>query len=100
MTETFLYPQERYKRSNYFSELLSGIFKTTRDHKEDLTRNDFLLRQIETEHSKNHELNESITYAKRIQEGMMLKEKHLFRLFPESFLLFRPKDIVSGDFYW
>jgi serine phosphatase RsbU (regulator of sigma subunit) len=100
MAETFLYQQERYKRSNYFSELLSGIFKTTRDHKEDLTRNDFLLRQIETEHSKNHELNESIAYAKRIQEGMMLKEKHLFRLFPESFLLFRPKDIVSGDFYW
>jgi serine phosphatase RsbU (regulator of sigma subunit) len=49
---------------------------------------------------KDIELNESIIYAKRIQEGMMLKEKHLFRLFPESFLLFRPKDIVSGDFYW
>ncbi|MCK6650647.1 MAG: serine/threonine-protein phosphatase [Bacteroidia bacterium] len=46
------------------------------------------------------ELNDSIIYAKRIQEGMMLKEKHLHRLFPESFLLFKPKDIVSGDFYW
>jgi serine phosphatase RsbU (regulator of sigma subunit) len=46
------------------------------------------------------ELNESVVYAKRIQEGMMLKEKHLFRLFPESFLFFRPKDVVSGDFYW
>jgi len=49
---------------------------------------------------KNEELNNSIIYAKRIQEGMMLKEKHLFRLFPESFILFKPKDIVSGDFYW
>ncbi len=49
---------------------------------------------------KSAELNDSIIYAKRIQEGMMLKEKHLFRLFPESFLLFKPKDIVSGDFYW
>ncbi|MBN8697725.1 MAG: SpoIIE family protein phosphatase [Bacteroidetes bacterium] len=49
---------------------------------------------------KSSELNDSIIYAKRIQEGMMLKEKHLFRLFPESFLLFKPKDIVSGDFYW
>ncbi|OFY83213.1 MAG: hypothetical protein A3F72_03345 [Bacteroidetes bacterium RIFCSPLOWO2_12_FULL_35_15] len=46
------------------------------------------------------ELNDSILYAKRIQEGMMLKEKHLFRLFPKSFILFKPKDIVSGDFYW
>jgi serine phosphatase RsbU (regulator of sigma subunit) len=50
--------------------------------------------------NKERELNESIVYAKRIQEGMMLKEKHLSRLFPESFLLFKPKDIVSGDFYW
>ncbi|HEX8515425.1 MAG TPA: SpoIIE family protein phosphatase [Bacteroidia bacterium] len=49
---------------------------------------------------KNKELNESIIYAKRIQEGMMLKEKHLSRLFDSSFLLFKPKDIVSGDFYW
>lgn len=49
---------------------------------------------------KTIELNDSIIYAKRIQEAMMLKEKHLYRLFPESFLLFKPKDIVSGDFYW
>jgi two-component system, sensor histidine kinase LadS len=49
---------------------------------------------------RSEELNESIVYAKRIQEGMMLKEKHLSRLFEESFLIFRPKDIVSGDFYW
>ncbi|MDQ3046706.1 MAG: serine/threonine-protein phosphatase [Bacteroidota bacterium] len=53
------------------------------------------------EHSeKAVELNDSIIYAKRIQEGMMLKEKHLDRLFPESFIVFKPKDVVSGDFYW
>lgn len=46
------------------------------------------------------ELDASIIYAKRIQEGMMLKEKHLSRLFPKSFIFFEPKDIVSGDFYW
>jgi serine phosphatase RsbU (regulator of sigma subunit) len=50
--------------------------------------------------NKSRELQDSIIYAKRIQEGMMLKEKHLQRLFPQSFLLFEPKDIVSGDFYW
>jgi len=49
---------------------------------------------------ENKELNESIIYAKRIQEGMMLKERHLHKLFPQSFLFFQPKDIVSGDFYW
>lgn len=46
------------------------------------------------------ELDDSIRYAKRIQDGMMLKEKHLHRIFPESFFYLRPRNIVSGDFYW
>lgn len=46
------------------------------------------------------ELHESIRYALRIQRGMMLKEKHLQRIFPESFIFFKPRDLVSGDFYW
>ena len=46
------------------------------------------------------EMQSSIQYAKRIQEAMMLKEKHLLRLFPQSFILFMPRDVVSGDFYW
>lgn len=64
-----------------------------------LKKKEIVLKQIDEE-NRNKELNESIIYAKRIQEGMMLKEKHLSRLFTESFLLFKPKDIVSGDFYW
>jgi|SRR6185312_2005330 len=51
-------------------------------------------------HYKDRELEASIRYAKRIQDGMMLKEKHLQRIFPESFLYLRPRNIVSGDFYW
>lgn len=54
------------------------------------------------DHSQDHhnDMQSSIKYAKRIQDAMMLKEKHLHRLFPESFMLFRPRDVVSGDFYW
>ncbi len=49
---------------------------------------------------KNKSITDSITYAKRIQDSY-LPEKELFNtLFPEAFLLFKPKDIVSGDFYW
>ena len=49
---------------------------------------------------KIKEVNDSIIYARRrrIQEAMMLKEKHLHRLFPNSFILDKLKDIVSGDF--
>ena len=46
------------------------------------------------------ELDDSIIYAKRIQDGMMLKEKHLHRIFSNSFIHMRPRNIVSGDFYW
>jgi PAS domain S-box-containing protein len=42
----------------------------------------------------------SINYAKRIQTAILPAESALKLLFPESFLLWRPKDIVSGDFYW
>ncbi len=59
-----------------------------------------LNKSVESNVHKEKELNDSIIYAKRIQEGMMLKEKHLHRIFPKSFILFKPKDIVSGDFYW
>ncbi len=46
------------------------------------------------------DLDDSIIYAKRIQDGMMLKEKHLQRIYPESFIYMQPRNIVSGDFYW
>ncbi|MBR8536425.1 SpoIIE family protein phosphatase [Carboxylicivirga sediminis] len=45
-------------------------------------------------------LTDSISYAKRIQEAMIPSEEMVKQILPESFIYFRPKDIVSGDFYW
>ncbi len=45
-------------------------------------------------------LTDSISYAKRIQEAMIPSEEMVKQIIPESFVYFRPKDIVSGDFYW
>jgi serine phosphatase RsbU (regulator of sigma subunit) len=42
----------------------------------------------------------SINYAKRIQESILIPESELKQHFDESFIYFRPRDIVSGDFYW
>ncbi|MGB0525615.1 MAG: GAF domain-containing SpoIIE family protein phosphatase [Flammeovirgaceae bacterium] len=42
----------------------------------------------------------SINYAKRIQEALLPNRKAIQKAFPESFVLFKPRDIVSGDFYW
>lgn len=42
----------------------------------------------------------SIHYAQKIQNAILLPETHIKRFLPEAFIYFRPKDIVSGDFYW
>jgi len=49
---------------------------------------------------KNKNITDSINYAKRIQEAMLPSEWLLRKLLPQSFILYKPKDIVSGDFYW
>lgn len=49
---------------------------------------------------KNHEINDSINYALRIQTASLPEQKELETYFPNYGLFFRPKDVVSGDFYW
>jgi len=49
---------------------------------------------------KNKSITDSIIYAKRIQEALMPTLKQFNRILPSSFILYKPKDIVSGDFYW
>jgi serine phosphatase RsbU (regulator of sigma subunit) len=49
--------------------------------------------------SKNKEITESIHYAQSVQSAILDKES-ITSSFPESFILYKPKDIVSGDFYW
>lgn len=49
---------------------------------------------------KNKELTDSIKYARRIQGTLLAKLEFMKANLPEHFVLFKPKDIVSGDFYW
>ena len=49
---------------------------------------------------KNKDITDSINYAKRIQNAKLPELKQLYSTFPSSFVLFRPKDIVSGYFYF
>ncbi len=49
---------------------------------------------------KNKHITGSINYAKRIQEAMLPQNDKIAEQLPESFVLFKPRDIVSGDFYW
>jgi serine phosphatase RsbU (regulator of sigma subunit) len=49
---------------------------------------------------KNNAITASIRYAKRIQKAMLPLQNDIAQALPEHFILFRPRDIVSGDFYW
>lgn len=49
---------------------------------------------------KNREILDSITYAKRLQDAILPAIDYWQRILPESFILYKPKDIVAGDFYW
>jgi serine phosphatase RsbU (regulator of sigma subunit) len=50
--------------------------------------------------SRKQEITASIEYAGKIQMAMLPMEEHFNESFPDYFLIFRPRDIVSGDFYW
>jgi serine phosphatase RsbU (regulator of sigma subunit) len=60
----------------------------------------------EIEHQKrllehrNNEIIDSIKYARRIQQALLKDEEHVSQHLPPHFILYKPKDIVSGDFYW
>lgn len=47
-----------------------------------------------------HEVNQSIDYAQRIQATILPEENFLEEHFDSHFILYKPKDVVSGDFYW
>jgi serine phosphatase RsbU (regulator of sigma subunit) len=49
---------------------------------------------------KNKDITDSINYAKRIQDAILPAIETIREGFPDSFVLYYPKDIVSGDFYW
>ncbi len=49
---------------------------------------------------KNHEITQSIQYALRIQTAILPPQKIVKQYLENSFILYKPKDIVAGDFYW
>lgn len=58
-------------------------------------------KEIELEiQNKNKKITESINYAKRIQNAILPNDRVIAKALPESFILYKPKDVVSGDFPW
>jgi len=63
-------------------------------------RTEEVFRQKAIIEEKNKDITDSIQYAKKIQLALMTETNLFNETFKESFVYFKPKDIVSGDFYW
>ena len=64
-----------------------------------LQKNEVIIKSKLVE-EKQKEILDSINYAKRIQYALLASDKLLQENLPQFFLFFKPKDVVSGDFYW
>lgn len=64
------------------------------------SQKELLAEQNEFLNEKNKEITDSITYAKRIQRAILPQDGYFKECLPDSFVLYKPKDIVAGDFYW
>ncbi|MBI3518724.1 MAG: tetratricopeptide repeat protein [Bacteroidetes bacterium] len=77
-----------------FSLFLYKRFKVTNRQKEIISQ------QKELVEEKQKEISDSINYAKRIQTSFLANKQEFEKYLSDYFILFKPKDVVSGDFYW
>jgi tetratricopeptide (TPR) repeat protein/serine phosphatase RsbU (regulator of sigma subunit) len=89
---------DEIQRKNLALEQYNAELKSTNQALEESNR--IIQHQAETLLEKNEEILDSIRYAERIQRAILPSAEKWQRLLPESFLLYKPRDIVAGDFYW
>lgn len=76
------------------ANLYENLEEKVRERTEEVTEQKLIIE------AKNKDITDSIRYAKKIQLAIIPDADVLKQTFPESFIYYRPKDIVSGDFYW
>lgn len=77
-----------------FALFIFNRFKVTQNQKKIIEEQKFLVEV------KNQEITDSINYARRIQHAILPPLKTIHEWLPDSFVFYKPKDIVAGDFYW
>jgi tetratricopeptide (TPR) repeat protein/serine phosphatase RsbU (regulator of sigma subunit) len=89
---------DEIQQKNLALEQYNAELKSTNQALEESNR--IIQQQAETLSEKNQEILDSIRYAERIQRAILPSAEKWQRLLPESFLFYKPRDIVAGDFYW
>lgn len=84
------------------SEKLSQILDQTNKNLEKLvaSRTESLVEANYNLEKKHKQITDSINYALRIQIAILPKQFEIKQALPESFIFLKPRDVVSGDFYW
>lgn len=80
-------------------EVLEKNTELEQQKEEIAAQRDLVAEQKQDIERKNNNITASINYARRIQKAMMVVDAPTVALLPEHFVYFKPKDIVSGDFY-
>jgi len=89
------------KMQSSISKLVNDLRHINQNLEEKVTeRTAEVVQQKDIIEHKQKEILDSIQYAKRIQYTILAHDEFLKKHLPEYFVLFKPKDIVSGDFYW
>lgn len=95
----------------YSALLILSVFLLVLSQARRLVRTKYLLKEKEQAFKlieiqkmelelKDRDITDSLIYAQRIQEALLPSESYFRKHFADSFILFKPKNIVSGDFYW
>ncbi|MCZ2355652.1 MAG: PAS domain S-box protein [Bacteroidia bacterium] len=84
----------------YFTGILRDITERKIAEKLILEKNTQLEVEKKLVLQKQQEITDSINYAKRIQYALLPRIEEITACIPNSFVLYMPKDIVAGDFYW
>ena len=92
---------KRLRLSNKQKEIIAETNEELNQINEELlAQRDEIERQKNLVDSKNQEITSSIIYAKRIQEAILPPPDTLNKYLEDGFVLYQPKDVVAGDFYW
>jgi len=82
------------KMQDSLRELIHGLEDKIKERTAEVVKQNDIILHKQKEHI------DSLNYAKRIQQTLLGTEKFMGKYLPNHFLMFKPKDIVSGDFYW
>lgn len=82
---------------SYRNAMEERVAEQTQELTKEKNKSEQQLSQIEKLYA---DLKSSISYAKRLQDSILPSPSTIKKLFPNHFILFMPKDVVSGDFYW